>query len=292
MKALSPVVIYQTRIAIGDLDGCTADKCYRSFKFQTRSKESCQFAFVCSRLEEEPCGDFGIELAYPAMGSASDQVCHPGAIHRSKLESGETANITLWHMASAKVEAQCFAWCTQDGQIPFLSDSDGEGVSDLLQNLLRASENVLEVELKEDQEVSIVSPVNIYHFSSQTSKVTCSSDKRCSISRRFTSVNDMPLKLSIVFCQMDGNVCGDFGIEVSRGNGAIMESTQDLCRQGQIKVWRIGEYDFITVTLWFYQDSSVAFSGYLWATTDGKLPSTGGASNTNAMSSIVSQQIA
>ncbi|TRY78589.1 hypothetical protein TCAL_04995 [Tigriopus californicus] len=289
-KALSPVVVYQTTIGKVDFSGCKADKCYRSFMFQSRSKEGCQFAFVCSRLEDQPCGNFGIDLQYPAMGSSVDQVCHSGAIHRSNMESGDTANITVWHMADANVDAQCFAWCTPDGQIPFLPDSNGQGASALLQDLLSATENVVEVELKANQESSTLSPVNIYHFSSQTSEVTCSTDagneERCSISRRFTSVNDMPLKLSIIFSQLEGNVCGDFGIEVSRGNGAILESTRDVCQQGQIKVLRIGEYDFITVTLWFYRDSSVAFSGYLWATSDGKLPSTGGTTNDQTLLSI------
>ena len=292
-QGFSPVLIYNTIIKRddGSVQNCSVeeDKCQQEYSFKQWHSSSCQFNFVCSQLEENPCGDFGLSLNV-GNEDKNEDVCHPGIIHSAELRHKTSVKIGLWQMKSAAIDAQCYAWCTPDGTLPTYQPA-GNKNQELLNQLLTNSEKLrsaTELSTSGGGSGEAISPIYVYAIKSFQNGAVCDlGDDRCYTTYKFRQVSDLKNVISIIFSQLDGNICGDFGIEILRGNGEIADSSQDLCTPGKLFQADFGEYDFMTVRIWFYSGTSFNITGYVWASADGALPFTSVSSSFASLEQLV-----
>ena len=105
-------------------------------------EQECQSSFVCETMSGNPCGDYGLKLAYREQNQS---VCHAGQKYHGSLEFNEVLDISVWHTDGAKFEASCFFWCTEDGELP--ADITQTSVDqDLITAIVRTFENISDTE--------------------------------------------------------------------------------------------------------------------------------------------------
>ena len=120
---MSSSLIYPFEVSSEDqnsLDGdCQDSICSLSYKFIQRRDTTCKwvthkglkeptaflrykvpcflsFKMICTTLEDNPCGDFGIDLNFSDNGS--EKVCRQGQLHSdASLSYQSTAEIKLWY---------------------------------------------------------------------------------------------------------------------------------------------------------------------------------------------------
>ena len=102
---------------------CNAALCHQKYRFEWRGRRGCESNFVCSRLDGNVCGDFGVALSYGLTGvqlsSRRDaEVCQAGRAHRGNVTDGRALEIQLWYRRGAQFQVECFMWCTPGGRLP------------------------------------------------------------------------------------------------------------------------------------------------------------------------------
>jgi hypothetical protein len=117
---LSPRTIYHISI---EADSHTCDKgskCGLGRRFQWhRPNETCQFNFVCSRLDGNVCGSYGVRVTTGAGGDGSGvtDICRVGEHLKTDLNGGDEVDVGYWFTERAETAA-CYFWCTADGALP------------------------------------------------------------------------------------------------------------------------------------------------------------------------------
>ena len=110
-KSLSTLNIYQ--FLFGSRSSCTdgSSRCEISTDLQYFATGSCDFTFVCSVLDGNPCGSYGIKVGL-ANEEEDHDVCNVGQTVNGTLTSGQTLEVSLWyteHMTAQ--DPKCYLWC-------------------------------------------------------------------------------------------------------------------------------------------------------------------------------------
>ncbi len=52
------------------------------------------------------------------MGKKLEEVCEHGRMHQGPIRPTQKVRFDLWYTDGAKVDLNCYAWCTRDGKLP------------------------------------------------------------------------------------------------------------------------------------------------------------------------------
>ena len=95
----------------------------------------CKASFICTHLDYNICGDYGIKIS--TSGGDSGSVCYENYISQATVEPGTEMEMELWYESGAKFNATCYFWCTEDGNLPSKFDDSNFASDDLLENLVK-----------------------------------------------------------------------------------------------------------------------------------------------------------
>ena len=78
-------------------------------------EDICKASFICPRLKEKPCEEFGLTLSFP---DSNELICHESQRVQAELSSGQTFKVSMWYSDPHEVDIECFMWCSEDGNVP------------------------------------------------------------------------------------------------------------------------------------------------------------------------------
>lgn len=201
--------------------------------FKNSRKEKCSSHLLCSSLNGNICGDFGLHLD---KANQSKCVCYEQKCYLGSVEPGHHFNISLWNYSDAEFEAECFFWCTETGQLPpappnkskdknilnqlvFTTCSSSQSLSFIALKFQLNSTGVIKpVKLSPESEVmKYGSPAVIYKLQlSLLNDTMCSYKSRCWQKAHFMWNDDKSVgKFSILCTALSGNPCGDYTLAYS-----------------------------------------------------------------------------
>lgn len=277
----SPVKVYSMGSTGSLSDGAICDSfgiCRIHFTFEWLSPEAvCSSNFVCLKLDSLVCQDYGVYITYRTTEGflvKNETVCEPLIIHDGTIGAGQEAIVTLWFKAQHRAfNADCFFWCTQQGQMPQENELPDRYV--IPGNVEDYQWFPVNLGLEIDQDITI-SPKVMYNITVHKEKSTdeCHEDICWS---KATFYWPYPKKCSgMLICQnLTGNICGNYGLVYSL-NG----NSQSICqRRIKIPITVLQEDDKIEVEYWHHHSSSNHSSDnkadiqcFLWCSSTGVEP--------------------
>jgi hypothetical protein len=114
--AISPRTFYSLQLNRTSLPDCPEEsvKCSHSYSLKWLWDNECQANFVCSRLEGNVCGDYGVGVAFGDQQEAD--VCYAKEVHSGRLEFYSVAEISIWYLDAADdFLIDCHFWCAGNG---------------------------------------------------------------------------------------------------------------------------------------------------------------------------------
>ena len=94
---------------------CTSDICTKSQSLEWSERSSCHLKFVCTTLVEKPCEDF--ELSLHSLGKQVP-ICFTNRQFSMNLTSEDRLSVDLWYYRKAKLNINCFMWCSNILALP------------------------------------------------------------------------------------------------------------------------------------------------------------------------------
>ena len=131
----SPAKIYHFTANSDSLDTCTKDICSSSRNFTYRGFSPCNLTMICTKLEKNPCAEFGFRVS---LGQQTDEICRVNQKHVWSIVNEQDIQFEMWRVPGASVEMACYVWCTMDGQLPSKKTSDNKTsqlISELVLNI-------------------------------------------------------------------------------------------------------------------------------------------------------------
>lgn len=119
--SVSPRTVYFTNQTSTDkFDFCANGNCFQRYRFDYHGENTCTSKFICTKLTENICGDYGLTLLYSLrnQGDQVKDVCHENELFVQELNEGESAEVILWSVPESEYNMQCYFWCTSDGELP------------------------------------------------------------------------------------------------------------------------------------------------------------------------------
>ena len=267
--------MYHFRQEQNSLEECEDRKCYVRTQLKWNGQENCTFGFICSRLEGNSCGDFGLELER----DETDQVCHASKLHSLTLSTGDETKINLWYSGNFSSEIACYYWCTHDGRIPQKPESqklDKNVLDDLVRKWLiprKQNFNSNHFQLNTDKISSTLrvpsetternlKPDTVYHIR-PAENFSCS-EERC-VSDQVLTWHDVAsgCNASFVCSRLNGHPCGDYGISISYEN-----RTDIMCQTGQVSTGYLSVGQTAHISVWHMANASSDWNCYFWCTPD------------------------
>ena len=136
VHALSPKTVYFLNQTKTEVALCASEMCSNEYAFKWHGSKQCKANFLCTKLSQNACGDYGIVLKdwRNNNGSEDEDVCYDHILHKRNIENGDEIEIQLWLNNGTRFDADCFLWCTATGSIP---EDAAVKNDDLLENLVR-----------------------------------------------------------------------------------------------------------------------------------------------------------
>ena len=100
---------------------------------QGATDNTCQSRFVCSKLEGNICGNYGLRVT---DNSGHKDICYSSSDFQGHVNSGKALHVAIWHLHKPDMDLSCYVWCTENGSLP--EPSEGQPVStEFLQEIVR-----------------------------------------------------------------------------------------------------------------------------------------------------------
>lgn len=231
------------------------------------------------------------------MQSQIREVCYTDIIYQTIMESSKQLEVALWHTQNAQFDAECYLWCSDDGYLPDeqLQDNRNDHLVQSLVSLTRHTELdflvficpslfqingstlIRNISLTSLPSGQAVSPVYVYHTSSAKNTLPACLHDRCSVSYTFTNMGRKACQASLICSSLNGNVCGDFGLDfnvVNRDANGNPEPGPEfqVCQKGHLFRTTLGKSSSVELNLWYDGDSDLMATCFFWCTADGALP--------------------
>lgn len=104
----------------GDFDPATKDcdssKCWKTQQFHWLQEDNCTASFVCSTMEYNVCGDFGVVIGQE--GYEDRDYCFPREHFSRVLQQNDRLDINIWFIQGVNFRLKCYLWCTESGDFP------------------------------------------------------------------------------------------------------------------------------------------------------------------------------
>ena len=129
--------------------------------------ENCTFGLICSDLEGNICGDYGLTVSTAAAAEAVD-VCHAGELYSGPVDNIHGVELKLWYHNGTRFRAACHFWCTGDGSLP-KKESRNVDVAQLLSGQFSVSPIEMDANTTATRQTRPhnISPMTVY-FTNQT----------------------------------------------------------------------------------------------------------------------------
>ena len=263
---LSPHKIYHIAADDKAMPECDQVKCSVEYEFQWFYEDDCQAVVVCSKMTGNTCGCHGLNVHI----NNRRPLCFENVALSENVTFMSKPSLELWYLDSSKFEAECFFWCSEDGNVP--EKLEKEEVNETLIHELVSSTSVIEeVDLVTTTNVSTVTPLSsriVYHIKENLGDAYCLQDK-CVMQHQFKWLREGNCSFKLICSKLTGHVCGNYGVDLDFSNGA--ESS--VCQQGQFYGHAMVSREEVTVSVWHagvMENNEVAC--YFWCTEDGQVP--------------------
>ena len=80
-------------------------------RFEWYYHDPCYFTMMCTKLEENPCGDFSLSLD---NGTARVELCQPLVKYRLMVTNG--LSFSVWKSTLSAFSATCYFWCSSGSE--------------------------------------------------------------------------------------------------------------------------------------------------------------------------------
>ena len=84
------------------------------YKFSWPRSEVCYAHFACTTLGGNICGSYGLSVG----ASQNQSVCLKNVLYEDELGENDAARLELWYLEGTDYHAECYFWCTMDGDLP------------------------------------------------------------------------------------------------------------------------------------------------------------------------------
>ena len=269
--SISPLTVYFTNQTLQDNGYCDADLCRQKNRFEWHGRSDCQSNFVCTRLDGNVCGDFGVTLSYGLTGAEltsreDTEVCQERYSYKGAVSDGHSLEIQLWYRRGTEFQAECFMWCTAEGGLPDVPAQ----VIDV--DAVISDESQLEkISLIANPETVAISPNIIYEF--ELGPQSNASDHVVSF-YRFRRRGPEQCEATLVCPELTGNVCGSYELAVSYGKPE--HSKMPVCHRAQYYSGVVEPGQDILIEFWHHKDEGKVFRAkcFIWCTShiDGEPP--------------------
>ena len=104
------------------------------YKFSWPRSDLCHAHFACTALDFNICGTYGWII--DDQSGRNQSACLENVLYEWDMSpDNEVSHLYLWHLAGKAYKAECYFWCTIDGQLPD-EKPDGTVDKDTLQKLV------------------------------------------------------------------------------------------------------------------------------------------------------------
>lgn len=135
---VSPSLTYKFSINSQDLDqGCTERPCKQSLEFSQKRDFQCQARFLCTLLDNNVCGDYGLNVKKDESSAADHggDLCYRNRMEKWTMNQGQNSTLELWWYPGTEFQATCYLWCSKDGNAP-MAPNNSPISKDLLLSLV------------------------------------------------------------------------------------------------------------------------------------------------------------
>ena len=132
-QAVSPHQVFFANQSQNDAGSCENERCFQRFKFVNHGQDSCQAQVICTQLEGNVCGDYGVTLL--RTGQVQEEIkhlCYEKELTSQTVSSQGSLEMIVWFLPGAEFIAQCYLWCTGDGELPSAKPESDDGLIEKL----------------------------------------------------------------------------------------------------------------------------------------------------------------
>ncbi len=211
------------------------------------------------------------------------QICHPDEIYETNVTMLSSVNAELWTVQGASVNLSCYLWCRDlKGQY---SASHNFNVSMIEQFKVCLSKNLnifilhdCNLNFQDTLKTEVVNLFDLIPRSVQPLSMNkiykilineavmvgnhCENHRKCNVTHHYQWMGPKPVNITMVCDEIDGNICGDFGINLIPTNGTGVP----VCHQGKDYNLTLTSLDQVQLQYWHTEDvgNSFQMSCYFW----------------------------
>ena len=132
---LSPISTFSMNFTKYQENACTNSSCVTRITLKWKDSNDCHYNILCSRLNENRCGDYKIAVV-GQNDSSETPICYPLQKFEGVLEKDQEIYIEETVLQSITFQAQCYAFCSKSGSLPNLQVDEGDDIVLALVRLL------------------------------------------------------------------------------------------------------------------------------------------------------------
>jgi hypothetical protein len=86
---------------------CYKQQCSEELSLTWLYKEPCNFKTICTDLQGNICGDYGVQVVYSI--SKIQDICFPNLTYSGEMI--ENITVKLWYSKGSSYMVDCYSWC-------------------------------------------------------------------------------------------------------------------------------------------------------------------------------------
>ena len=267
-----------------NIPACEEGACEVTLHFKWLGEDLCRSNVLCSKLDQNPCEDFGITLEYPDSKAV---LCRANQLHQGTLAFGQTFSASVWYTEDSIIDWECYFWCTEDGNLP-VKHHDGTASDDhiiqlvpllehynclyrygILYGLLQLNgtsnlENVLPVTLHQP---IITSVAKVYHIRLTSDALGECNETKCYTRQTFGYFGASSCRGNLICSTLTGNPCGDYQL-----SSRFHDESQNVCYEGVLYTGDLQDDQDFELSFWRTEEAVFEMSCFFWCTSQGDLP--------------------
>ena len=244
--------------------------------FRWQGRNSCKAKVYCPLLNGNICGDYGIDLLRLASNgtlASTEAFCYEGELSSFTMKGGEYITLRLWYHKHIQHEskAQCFLWCNGNGNLPQRPKPDQETM-DKIKSFKRDHGDLIKLLPNGGSQTISVSSQMVYEVSGDGSQ-GCQGTKLCKSQKSFMWHHKSRCISSFICTQLNGNVCGDFGISLMYGPDSKSKKFSSMsCFEENRYLGLLKDDNHLHIYQVHKKWHQYNVTCYFWCTSDGQLP--------------------
>ena len=274
VKAASPFKIYQIKFNSTLDEPCTSKLCTCTSSLAWYSELGCHANFMCTVMNGNACGDFGIQLSH--KNSSKTDICNKNKIFTKQLSSLDYLTIDLWHTPTSRFDVVCHAWCSsRDGsnQVPPKQQGADVVLQPLLEDIAlhQVDKTVTfeRIELGIFNEEHPMSKYKVYQLDQVFDGFDECQVEKCYKKYDLSWRNRESCQLTFYCTKLWRNPCSEFGISVGVPSTGFQ---QEACSTNRVISSVVPTNQYLEILLWYLPFHEYHLTCNFWCTPTGALP--------------------